>query len=205
MSGSRSELLHRLKPASPRDASVSSAAAYRPDWATCGSRPISRTCPRAEDTELALPIGSDTASLRGLERHLRVASDVLDFAGKASVRTTSLDRVNLRPLLYRTATTCLAAPGFQTFPDGHPGDDQPDQRVGPRPAKGGAEHKASEQHGGQVGAQQRLLGIRDNAARLKGPAGSPLCPQEQPTATWSTSSVCQGRNGASGRAATPER
>ena len=123
---------------------------------------------------------------------------------QASAQPASIVSISVR-CSTGTATTCLAALGFQTFPDGHPGDDQPDERVGPRPAEGGVEHKASEQHGGQIGAQQRLLGIRDNAARVKGPAGSPLCPPEQPTANWSTSSVCQGRNGASGRAATPER
>lgn len=49
------------------------------------------------------------------------------------------------------------------FPDGDGGDDEGGDRVGPGPAEGGVEDQPEQEDGGEAGAQQGLLGIRDGA------------------------------------------
>ena len=49
---------------------------------------------------------------------------------------------------------------------GDPGDDQTCQRVCPVPAQGGVEHEPHQQDRREVGAQEGLLGVRDDARRL---------------------------------------
>lgn len=68
----------------------------------------------------------------------------------------------------------VAAPGFAAFLDGSGGSDEGGNGVGPPPAEEAVEQQPGEQHRGQVGAQQRLLGIGDRAGRAELPPGAAL-------------------------------
>jgi hypothetical protein len=73
----------------------------------------------------------------------------------------------------------LAAQRLPTFPDRDDGDAEGDDRVGPRPAERGVEYEPEQHGGGQVGAEQSLLGVRDCAGRSQLAAGAALRPGQE--------------------------